>query len=104
MRAEFEEGVEGAAEVAAVGGLIAAEEFEGVRIVGQGFEGQGQGADEIEAVEGLLGQLDDELRSIALWKLEGYTNEEIATRIGRVVPTVERRLRMIRSLWSAEKD
>ena len=57
-----------------------------------------------EAVEGLLGQLDDELRSIALWKLEGYTNEEIATRIGRVVPTVERRLRMIRSLWSAEKD
>ena len=25
---------------------------------------------------------DDELRSIAFWKMEGFTNEEIATRLG----------------------
>ena len=35
-----------------------------------------------------------ELRDIAMWKLEGYTNEEIAPRLkggkGRAVKTVER--------------
>jgi DNA-directed RNA polymerase specialized sigma24 family protein len=51
----------------------------------------------------LLGRLPDEtLRSIALWKMEGYTTEEIATRLGCVPRTVERRLRVIRSLWDQE--
>jgi RNA polymerase sigma factor (sigma-70 family) len=44
----------------------------------------------------------DELRSVALWKLEGYTNEEIAARLGCVVSTVERKLRVIRNIWSQE--
>ena len=55
-----------------------------------------------ESVRRLLGMLDDKLREVALLKLEGYTNEEIATRIDRVVPTVEFRLRMIRIKWKEE--
>jgi DNA-directed RNA polymerase specialized sigma24 family protein len=39
------------------------------------------------------------LRQIALWKMEGYTNEEIAGKVACAVPTVERRLRLIRKVW-----
>ena len=46
---------------------------------------------------------DPDLRSIALWKLEGYTTEEIAGRLSCVPRTVERRLRVIRSLWNEEE-
>ena len=46
---------------------------------------------------------DDELREIALLKLEGHTNEELAARTGRSVPTIERRLRLIRDK-RAEQD
>ena len=45
-----------------------------------------------------------DLRSIALWKMEGYTTDEIAARLGCVPRTVERRLKVIRSLWSAEVE
>jgi RNA polymerase sigma factor (sigma-70 family) len=49
----------------------------------------------------LLGLLDDaELRSIALWKVEGHSNEEIAARLGCVERTVERKLQRIRILWA----
>jgi DNA-directed RNA polymerase specialized sigma24 family protein len=49
----------------------------------------------------LLDGLGDEtLRSVALWKLEGYTNAEIAGRLGCVKSTVERKLRSIRRLWT----
>jgi DNA-directed RNA polymerase specialized sigma24 family protein len=41
-----------------------------------------------------------ELESIARWKLEGYTNDEIADRLGRSRGTVERKLRLIRSIWA----
>jgi DNA-directed RNA polymerase specialized sigma24 family protein len=51
----------------------------------------------------LLDQLpDDEYRRIAVWKMEGYTNAEIAARIDRSEPTVERRLGRIRKLWEQE--
>lgn len=51
----------------------------------------------------LLELLDDDvLRNVALAKMEGYTNEEIASQLGCVVRTVERKLRVIRSLWSKE--
>jgi DNA-directed RNA polymerase specialized sigma24 family protein len=40
------------------------------------------------------------LRSVALWKMEGYTNGEIAARLGCVEKTVERKLRIIRNIWS----
>jgi DNA-directed RNA polymerase specialized sigma24 family protein len=51
----------------------------------------------------LLDRLGDEvLRSVALWKMEGYTVEEIAARLGCVPRTVERKLRVIRELWGEE--
>jgi RNA polymerase sigma factor (sigma-70 family) len=55
-------------------------------------------ADELRLLLDRLGE--PELRSIALWKLEGYTNAEIAERVGCAPPTVERRLRLIRSVWA----
>jgi DNA-directed RNA polymerase specialized sigma24 family protein len=59
-----------------------------------------QTAEEYRRLLGLLG--DDELRAIAVRKMEGYTNEEIAAERGCAVPTVERRLRLIRKTWSAQ--
>ena len=51
----------------------------------------------------LLDKLPDaDLKSLAVWKMEGYTNEEIAARWGCVLRTVERRLKVIRSLWAGE--
>jgi DNA-directed RNA polymerase specialized sigma24 family protein len=56
-----------------------------------------------EDYERLLDGLgDDALRSIAVWKLEGYTNEEIAAKLGRAPATVERKLRLIRDAWAKE--
>jgi RNA polymerase sigma factor (sigma-70 family) len=46
---------------------------------------------------------DDTLRRIAQWKLEGYTNDEIAGRIGSVSRTVERKLNRIRAIWSSQR-
>ena len=42
---------------------------------------------------------DDELRSIARWKMEGHTNAEIAGKLDCLERTVERKVRMIRGLW-----
>jgi DNA-directed RNA polymerase specialized sigma24 family protein len=51
----------------------------------------------------LLERLDTpELRSVALLKVEGYGNEEIAARLGCGLRTVERRLRLIRGIWEQE--
>jgi DNA-directed RNA polymerase specialized sigma24 family protein len=51
----------------------------------------------------LLDQLGDaQLRAVALGKLEGYTNEEIAAQLGCGLRTVERKLDRIRSLWAQE--
>jgi DNA-directed RNA polymerase specialized sigma24 family protein len=51
----------------------------------------------------LLARLNTEqLRSIALWKMEGYTTDEIARQLGCARSTVERRLRLIRCLWEEE--
>jgi DNA-directed RNA polymerase specialized sigma24 family protein len=50
----------------------------------------------------LAGLGDDTLRSVALWKMEGYTNIEIAARLGCVEQTVERKLRAVRQTWSNE--
>jgi DNA-directed RNA polymerase specialized sigma24 family protein len=60
-------------------------------------------AEVAEECDRLLRMLpDDELRSVALWKMEGYTNEEIAARLDCVPRTVERKLRVIRSTWEPE--
>ena len=51
----------------------------------------------------LLDALDDDgLRRVALDRMEGYTNDEIAARLGCARRTVARRLELIRSIWSAE--
>jgi RNA polymerase sigma factor (sigma-70 family) len=51
----------------------------------------------------LLERLDDEqLRTIALYKLEGHTNEEIAAKLGYERITVQRKLRLIRQIWGEE--
>jgi DNA-directed RNA polymerase specialized sigma24 family protein len=48
----------------------------------------------------LLGRLGDaSLQVVAVWKMEGHTNEEIAAKLGRSVGTVERKLRLIRDIW-----
>jgi DNA-directed RNA polymerase specialized sigma24 family protein len=44
---------------------------------------------------------DETLSRIALWKMEGYTNKEVARKLGVVEQTVERKVRRIRELWSA---
>lgn len=45
---------------------------------------------------------DDMLRSVAVSKLEGYTNAEIAAQLRRAPATVERKLRLIRDAWAKE--
>jgi RNA polymerase sigma factor (sigma-70 family) len=57
-------------------------------------------ADECQRLLDLLEE--PELRQIALWKVEGYTNEEIAARLDCVPRTVERKVRRIRLLWKHE--
>jgi RNA polymerase sigma factor (sigma-70 family) len=39
---------------------------------------------------------DPELQAMVVWKMEGYTNEEIARKADRCVRTVERKLQLIR--------
>jgi DNA-directed RNA polymerase specialized sigma24 family protein len=43
---------------------------------------------------------DRDLQSVAQWKLEGYSNEEIAAKLSCAVRSVQRKLRVIRSCWS----
>ena len=48
----------------------------------------------------LLSQLSEKLKQVALLKLQGHTNEEIAQLRRRSVSTIERYLQMIRHIWS----
>lgn len=51
-----------------------------------------------ETINQFLSELDEaEMQEIALAKMEGYTNTEIAQRIGRSDATVDRRLKLVRS-------
>ena len=57
-----------------------------------------------EEFQRLLDRLDDAgLRTVAVWKMEGYTNEEIAARLDCAPRTVERKLKLIRNLWEQER-
>jgi DNA-directed RNA polymerase specialized sigma24 family protein len=47
---------------------------------------------------------DDTLRQIARGKLEGYTNAELAARLGLSLRAVERKLQLIRRQWSQERE
>jgi DNA-directed RNA polymerase specialized sigma24 family protein len=50
-----------------------------------------------------LAGLDADLQRVALAKMEGYTNAEVAVQLGVVERTVERRLELIRKLWHEEE-
>ena len=56
-----------------------------------------------EEFQRLLSCLGDaELRAVALAKMEGYSNAEIAAQLGCALRSVERKLQVIRSLWTEE--
>ena len=57
-------------------------------------------ADEYEQLAKSLA--DQELVQLAAWKLEGYTNAEIATIWDKSERTVERKLNLIRKIWISE--
>jgi RNA polymerase sigma factor (sigma-70 family) len=55
-----------------------------------------------EALEERFRKLSDPaLRQIARWKLEGYTNAEIAQQLECTLRTVERKLERIRTYWGS---
>jgi hypothetical protein len=45
---------------------------------------------------------DETLRRVAVWRLEGYTGEEIAAKLGCARRTVAFRLELIRKIWQGE--
>jgi DNA-directed RNA polymerase specialized sigma24 family protein len=58
-----------------------------------------------EEFQALLDRLeDDTLRSVACYKLEGYTNGEIAARLQYTDRTVERKLALIRRVWEETEE
>jgi RNA polymerase sigma factor (sigma-70 family) len=61
-----------------------------------------QAADELERLLKLLE--NDVLRQLALAKMEGYTNQEIAERMKLSLTAVERKLRLIRQSWQEEES
>ena len=75
-------------------------------LIGRG-PGPALAAQTVEECRRLLAGLgDEELRQVALWKLEGYSNQEIAPRMddgkGRSEATVRRKLDLIRKRWEEE--
>lgn len=63
--------------------------------------GDDPGPDLVAMLRELLSSLsDDELEAIAVAKLQGYENEDIAQRLNCSPSTIERRLRLIRKKWS----
>lgn len=54
--------------------------------------------------EELLSRLDDRLRHVALLKLSGHTNEEIAGLRNRGLSTIERYLQLIRQIWAESAE
>jgi DNA-directed RNA polymerase specialized sigma24 family protein len=59
-----------------------------------------QVTDECERLLRLLG--DEQLRQVALWRMEGFTVEEIAAKAGCAPRSVKRKLQSIRILWEHE--
>ncbi|MDX1929718.1 MAG: ECF-type sigma factor [Pirellulaceae bacterium] len=55
-------------------------------------------AEQYEHLIRLLG--NEELKQLASWKMEGFSNEEIAAKLGKSPRTVERKLNLIRQTWT----
>jgi RNA polymerase sigma factor (sigma-70 family) len=60
-------------------------------------------AEQCERLLAALEARDPELKRIALWKLEGHTNQEIGRLANRSVATVERKLALIRGVWAQDR-
>jgi DNA-directed RNA polymerase specialized sigma24 family protein len=76
---------------------------EGLEAIGGGEPTPELAAEFAEDFQHLMGRLgDSSLRNVATLKLEGYTNVEIAGRLGCVTSTVERKLALIRRVWAGE--
>lgn len=74
------------------------------QLIGEGPTPEFEAAAE-EQFQALLDRLDQPvLREIALLKLEGRSNQAIADRIERNVRSVERKLKLIRSIWSQAEE
>jgi len=91
-------------------------------LFGQGFDGTTSSLVGLEAIAAqgpspefaammaeecrrLLEQLeDDSLRQVALSRMEGYNNDEIAAQLGCARRTVARRLDLIKKTWLASED
>jgi DNA-directed RNA polymerase specialized sigma24 family protein len=58
----------------------------------------------LEELNRLLSGLSEELRQIVLWKLDGFTNAEIACSIGRTVRCVELKMQLIRKRLELKVD
>jgi DNA-directed RNA polymerase specialized sigma24 family protein len=58
----------------------------------------------LEELNRLLEGLTEDLRQIVLWKLDGYTNAEIACSIGRTVRCVELKMQLIRKRLELKVD
>jgi len=57
--------------------------------------------EEVERLFRVLG--DPELEALAVLKMEGFTNQEIAQRWQRAERTVERKLNLIRKIWDSQE-
>jgi DNA-directed RNA polymerase specialized sigma24 family protein len=56
-----------------------------------------------EEYSSLLDRLDDDtLRDVAIWKMEGFTNDEIAGRLDCSRRSIARKLETIRIIWTSE--
>ena len=60
-------------------------------------------SDEIAEYKSYMEGDDADMRELAQAKMEGFTNEEMAKRLDCTVRSVERRLRLIRILWTQEE-
>ncbi len=58
----------------------------------------------VEDLKALLDGLGDSiLQKVAIWKMDGYTNREIANLLNKSEPTIERKLKIIRETWKRTK-
>jgi DNA-directed RNA polymerase specialized sigma24 family protein len=56
-----------------------------------------------ETIEHLLNSLRNaQLRSIVVWKWEGYSTQEIASKLGCCTRTIARKFELIRTIWNKE--
>jgi DNA-directed RNA polymerase specialized sigma24 family protein len=59
--------------------------------------------EEFQRLLALLPEDELRLRDVAVAKMEGYSNAEIAEQLGWVERTVKRRLAMIRAIWTGQE-